>query len=122
MSIVQGIRVAVPFQINQTDLLAGTSHEMIAPITGYIRAISTTVQVAITTGGVVTVENAGDAVAGASITVADAATKGTIQTAAATPEGTYQAVTQGDRVEVIPSAAFATAGALNGYVEFSSAL
>lgn len=123
MSLKMGNSVVVPFDINQTDLLAGTALEMVAPIDGFIEGFYTTVQVAVTTGGVVKLQKGASPadVAGASLSVADAAPKGTIQSATATKGSTTRAVSKGDRVLVVPAAEFATAGALNGFVEFVSA-
>lgn len=123
MSQKMGNSVVVPFDINQTDVLAATAFEMVAPIDGFIEGFYTTVQVAIGTGGVVKLQKGATPadVAGASITVANSATKGTIQSATATKGSSTRAVSKGDRVLVVPAAEFATAGALNGFVEFVSA-
>ena len=119
MSLIMGERATLPFIFNQTDLLAGTSQELIAPCDGFVNELHTTVQAAPTTGGAIGV-GLGDtptAVAGLSITVADAAVKGTRQSAVATPGDATRVVKKGDRIQVTAAAAFATAGALNGYVE-----
>lgn len=110
-------RQRVPFAINQTDLLAGTSAELIAPCDGYIVGLYSTIQAAVTTGGVLTVEASTVAVTGLSITVADGATKGTRQSDVIDYGVATGKVKKGDRIEVQPSAAFDTAGAVSGYVE-----
>lgn len=111
-------KIQLPFSINQTDLLAPTAAELIAPCAGYISMLKTTVQVAVTTGGAITVEVATVAVTGLSITVADAATKGTVQSdTPTTPRSATTLVAAGDRITITPAAAFATAGAVNGYLE-----
>lgn len=120
MGIQIGQEHRVDFAINQTDLLAGTSYEIIAPVSGFIRDIYSTVQVAVGTGGVLKVAVGTTDVAGAAITVADAATKGTVQSAAATRTSTTRKVTKGDRIQVIPAAEFATAGALNGFITINT--
>lgn len=121
MSLKMGQDVHVQFSIPQTELLAGTAIEVIAPVDGYIKELYTTVQTAVTTGGVVTVEVETVAVAGLSITVADAATKGTVQSGTPTAGSSTRAVSKGDRIEIIPSAAFDTAGALAGFLTINTA-
>lgn len=115
-----GNTIPLPYEINATDLAAGTSFEMIAPITGIIKGFSNTIQVAIVTGGAIKLAIGTTDVVGASITVADAATKGTVQTVDATVPSATRSVTKGDRVQIIPAAAFNGGGAVNGFVEFSS--
>ena len=102
------------FAINSVDTLAGTSQELIAPCDGHIVGMDTIVQVAINTGGTITAAIGTTAVAGLSITVADSATKGTVQSDTPTgPSGTRK-FRKGDRIQIIPAAAFATAGAVSG--------
>lgn len=115
MSIVAGKRVALPFQIDQATLIANTSVELVAPFDGYVEELRTTVQAAVTTGGTVTVLLGDSAVAvtGLSVTVANAATKGTRAVDTATEGTTTRAVAKGDRIQIKPTS-FATAGALNG--------
>lgn len=140
-------KVRVPFQINQTDLLAHTTQHFIAPIDGVVDEIGVVAQVAVTTGGTVAVESvpavynteggldttsfvnaiSGDtlaagsgskgAVAGASVTVADAATVGTVVISKATVGDASALVVKGQAIE-LDLAGFATAGALNGYIQF----
>ncbi len=109
--------VRLPFFINQVDLLAATSAELVAPIAGRITKLVTTVQVAVTTGGAVTVEVAGVAVDGLSIAVANGATKGTIQSDTPTAAHATAVVAVGDRIEIQPATDFDTAGAISGYLE-----
>lgn len=120
MSIQIGYEHYLPFQINQTDLLAGTSCEMIAPVDGFIREVHSTVQVAVGTGGVLKVAVGTTDVAGAAITIADSATKGTVQTATATRTSTTRKVSKGDRIQIIPAAEFATSGAVNGILTINT--
>lgn len=124
MSLKAGALVYVQFAINQTDLLAGTSAELIAPCDGVITDLDVTVQAAITTGGDVTVKT-GDAgattVAGVSIAVATSATKGTRYTDSATAGSATRKVSKGDRIQVVPSAAFDTGGAISGFVTIATA-
>jgi hypothetical protein len=108
--------VALPFFINQVDTLAGTAAELISPVKGAIARMLTTVQIAPTTGGDVTATVGVTAVNGLTITVADAAAKGTIQTDQPTAGHASTLVNPGDRITVVPAAAFATAGAISGVV------
>ncbi|MDP2373162.1 hypothetical protein [Reyranella sp.] len=108
--------VAVPFFINQTDLLAGTSAELVAPVAGEIVGLNTIVQIAVTTGGPITVSVGTTPVAGLTVTVPDAATKGSILADAPTAGDASAVVTAGSRIQVTPDAAFSTAGAVSGSV------
>lgn len=110
-------KVFLQVQINQTDLLAGTSQQLVSPVHGWIERLRTTVQAAVTTGGAITVENATTAVDGLSITVADSATAGTRQADTPTANHATLQVAPGDQLEIIPAAAFATAGAVNAVLE-----
>lgn len=56
----------------------------------------------------------GVAVDGLSITVADAATKGTIQTDTPTAPSPTRQFNKGQLISIVPASAFATAGAVNG--------
>ena len=120
MSLVVGQKVAIPFAINQVDTLAGTSAELIAPADGFVNALFVTVQVGVTTGGEVKVAVGTTDVHGAAVTVANGATKGTRYSASATKRHPSREVKKGDRIQVIPHADFATAGAVSGFVEFST--
>jgi hypothetical protein len=105
--------IYVPYFFNQTDLLAGTSQWWAAPEAGTITELASTIQLAVTTGGVIAVELATVAVTGLELTIADAAVAGTVQHDAPTSGGT---VTKEQVIEVTATAAFATAGRVNGYV------
>lgn len=124
MSLKAGALVYLQFAINQTDLLAGTSAELIAPCDGVVTGASVTVQAAVTTGGDITVLTGpagATTVAGLTVTIADAATKGTVVSDTATVGSTTRKVSKGDRIQVVPSAAFATAGAVNGHLVIATA-
>lgn len=115
-----GRRVAVlPFAINETDTLAGTSAELVSPVAGRISAMAVIVSKAVTTGGDVTAAVGVTAVAGLTCTIADAATKGTVVSDTPTAGDASTVVKPGDRIQVIPAAAFNTAGAVSGFVEIS---
>lgn len=121
MSLEMGQDVHLAWAIDQTDTLAGTSAELIAPVDGYISDHRVTVQVAVTTGGAVKVQVGTTDVVGATVTVADAATKGTRYSATATKVGTTRKVAKGDRIQIVPDAAFATAGAVSGVLTINTA-
>lgn len=121
MSIEAGVRYSVPFVIPQTELLAGTAIELVAPEDGYIDELQVIVQTAVTTGGAVTVNIGTTPVTGLSVTIASAATKGTVVTDTATAGSATRRVTKGQRISVVPGAAFDTAGALAGNVIINSA-
>lgn len=113
----KGGAVYLPFVIGATELSAGTPTELVAPCAGRIAVLRTTVQTAIVTGGAVTVEVNTVAVAGLSITVADGATVGTRQSDTPTAADATAVVAAGDRIEIIPAAAFNGGGALAGILE-----
>lgn len=48
---------AIDVQISQTDLLAGTAQNFVAPMDGYWDSFDTVVQAAVTTGGTLTINN-----------------------------------------------------------------
>lgn len=108
--------VVVPFAIDQTDLLAPTNAELISPVKGEIVSMSAIVQAAVTTGGDLTALVGVTPVDGLAVTIADAAAKGTVVTDRPTAGHASTLVNPGDRIQVAPSAAFATAGAVNGFV------
>lgn len=122
MSIVAGDDIRVPFSINQVDTLAGTSFEAIAPADGFIKLASVIVQTAVTTGGAVTLKVGTVDVDGLSVVVPSAAPKGSVYSDAPTAAHGSRKVKKGDRIQVVPSAAFDVAGALNGYVEINTAI
>ncbi|OFX03273.1 MAG: hypothetical protein A3E78_12100 [Alphaproteobacteria bacterium RIFCSPHIGHO2_12_FULL_63_12] len=109
-------KINVPFFINQTDLLAPTAAALVAPCAGYITGLKSVVQVAITTGGAITVEANTVAVVGLSVTHADADAAGVVKTDSVERIATGL-VAAGDDITVTPAAAFATAGAVNGHIE-----
>lgn len=108
--------VILPFAINETDTLAPTNAELISPVKGEIVSMSVIVQKAVTTGGDVTALVGVTAVDGLACTIADAAAKGAVVTDRPTAGHASTLVNPGDRIQVAPSAAFALAGAVNGFV------
>lgn len=112
-----GGKVLIPFYFNQTDLLAPTAMQLVAPSAGYITGIRATVTAAVTTGGAITVEANTVAVVGLSVTVADGATAGTVHSDDVAKIATGLCAA-GDDITVTPAAAFATAGRVDGYLIF----
>lgn len=110
-------KILIPFFFNQTDLLAPTAANLVAPSAGYITGIRAIVQAAVTTGGAITVEANTVAVVGLSVTVADAATAGTVHSDDVLKIATGLCAA-GDDITVTPAAAFATAGRVDGYLIF----
>ena len=106
--------VDVAFTIPAAELSAGTTIEMFAPFAGKVKSMRTIIQTNIVTGGVITAKVGTTDIAGLSITIPDGATKGTVQadsTASATA-----AVSFGDRIQIVPSAAFNGGGAVSGFL------
>ena len=114
MALQIGRDFVLPFVIPQTELLAGTKIDLVAPFDGRVDELQIVVQGAVTTGGAITVEVNTVAVAGLSITVANSATKGTVQSDKPDEPSTSRAFKKGDRLSIVPAAAFDTAGAING--------
>ena len=109
------------FYANQTDVLAATSHFLANPVRGQVTRAVTAVQVGVTTGGDVTLEIGGTAVDGLTVTVANSASAGDIDRDQGTPGHLTSEINADSAVEVVFAAAFATAGALNGFVEVTPA-
>lgn len=124
MSLKAGQRVFLPFYFDATDLSAGTNQELIAPVTGFIVGIKTVVQVAIVTGGDITVKT-GDAlavtVAGLTATIANSAAAGSRVSDTPTDGSSTRAVTEGDRIAILAAAAFNGGGAVRGLLVIDTA-
>lgn len=111
--------ITLPFAISEADTLAGTSAELVSPVAGDITGLTVIVQKAVTTGGDVTAAVGVTAVDGLACTVADAAAKGTVISDTPTAAHASTKVSVGSRIQVSPAAAFATAGAVSGFVEIT---
>lgn len=120
MTVVAGTKCFIPFDIPATELGAGTAIDLVSPVAGVVETLIVLTQTAIVTGGVVTAKIGTTDVTGLSITVADAATKGTIQTDDATSGTATRTVAKYGRLQVVPSAAFNGGGALSGYLVVNS--
>ncbi len=117
LAAFQDNKILIPFYFNQTDLLAPTAMQLIAPCAGYITGLRATVTAAVTTGGAITVEANTVAVVGLSVTVADGATAGTVYSDDVLKIATGLCAA-GDDITVTPAAAFDTAGRVDGYIIF----
>lgn len=106
--------VYLPFDIPASELAAGTTIELVSPVAGTITKMQTTVQTAIVTGGAITAKVGTTDITGLSITVADSATKGTRQSDTPTAGDDTDVVAVGDRIQIVPDAAFNGGGAVSG--------
>lgn len=124
MGLKAGERLPLSVRLAATELAAGTSFEIVAPADGYLNELDLIVQVAIVTGGAITVltgDAGGTTVLGLGVTVADSATKGTRYNDKATVGSSTRKVSKGDRIQVVPAAAFNGGGALDGWLYLDSA-
>ena len=112
-----GGKIRVPFQIDQTDCLAGTPISVPCPVAGTITKLTTIAWKAVTTGGAVTMKVNNTAVDGLSVTVADGGGAGDLDSDTPTAGHASTTVAVDDELEVICASEFATAGALTGYIE-----
>jgi hypothetical protein len=109
----------IPFQINQTDLLAPTTQNFVSPVTGFVTSAAAIVSKnTIVTGGDITFAIGTTTVIGLTLTIPDGSVPGAVVTdTPTTPFSATTAVTAGQRVQVIPGAPFATSGDVQGYIE-----
>lgn len=121
-------RVYLPFQITQTDLLAGTAQQLVSPCAGEVVRVSTVVQVvgSLTAAdvGTVCVQIAGTAITGSTLTSYGTTAEANVGVAgsvasALIPESSTAAVSAGTAIQIKPSSSWASAGALNGTVEIA---
>lgn len=113
--------VYLPWEIEATELAAGTAENLVSPVAGYIRRARAVVQEAVGTGGDITTEVNGVAVVGLTLTVASSATAGTrYSDTPTTARSSTTVVAVGDRLTLTPGAAFATSGAVNGVLEIET--
>ena len=124
--MLNGVNIAPPprfvmtGQINQTDLLASTTQNLVCPFAGFIAAIRGVCQVAVTTGGTIQAKVGTTNVTGCVFTVANADPVGTLYSATPTTlRSATTAVAAGSRIQMTP-ASFATAGAVNYEIEIET--
>lgn len=114
-------KVYIPFEIEQTELLAPTAEQIVCPVDGYISRLRGIIQGAVTTGGAITVEVNTVAVTGLTFTIADADAAGVrYNDAPTTPFSSTTVVAAGDQITVTPAAAINSAGQLNGMIEITT--
>lgn len=94
-------------QMLEAAVDAGTAFNIVSPVAGSIRKLTTISQGTITTGGAITVEINTVAVTGLSVVVADGAVEGEVDSDEPTTLGSSTTVVAvGDRIEIIPAAGF----------------
>lgn len=120
MTLYMGGNVNLPFTIPATELSAGTTIELVCPAAGVIAGLRTIVQTAIVTGGDVTVKIGTTDVVGLTCTVADAAAKGSVVSDTPTEPSVTRTVAEGDRIQIVPAAAFNGGGALAGVLTINT--
>lgn len=82
---------------------------IVSPVAGAIRKLSTVCAASVTTGGAITVEVNTVAVDGLSVVIADSSAEGDVDSDTATLGHASTVVAVGDRIEIIPAAAFSGA-------------
>lgn len=109
----------LPFFVDVADELTGTAAnpELIAPFDGVVSRLGLSIRAAVTTGGVVKAKVGTTDVAGATLTVANSATKGTIAFASATYGDSTAVIAKDGRIQISVDDAFATAGEMEGFLE-----
>lgn len=104
--IMDGENVFLQDRMLEAAVDAGTAHNIVSPVAGRIKKLTTICQSAVTTGGAITVEVNTVAVDGLSLTIADAAAEGEVDSDTPTADHATAVVAVGDRIEIIPAAAF----------------
>jgi len=100
-------KVYINGQMLEAAIDAGTAFNIVSPVAGSIRKLTTIAQGTITTGGAITVEVNTVAVTGLSVVVADGAVEGEVDSDEPTTLGSSTTVVAvGDRIEIIPAAGF----------------
>lgn len=112
--------VALPFEIEQTELLAATAEQIVSPVAGRISRLRGICQTAIDTGGAVTVKVGSTDVDGLSITLVNSDAAGTVYSDTPTAGHASAVVAKGSQIQIVPGSAIDTAGALNGVVEIQT--
>lgn len=118
-TLIMGENVRIPFQINATDLAAGTAQQFVSPVDGFVVGIEAIAQVVIAGAASLTVDVGTTPVAGLAAAFADTDPVGTIHSGLPTAGDATQVVAKGGRIQVIPGAAF-TGGAVNGFITINT--
>lgn len=108
--------VRVPFQLTEAEMDAGGSFWVIPNVTGVVHDAATVVENTVTTGGDITFEIGGTAVDGLTVTIANSAVAGEVDTATATYGHASTAITAGTAIEIVVPAAFNASAPVNGYI------
>jgi hypothetical protein len=118
IGVVPG-KIRLPFSADQVTLLAGTTMnlELVSPVDGVITKMVVVTRLAPTTGGAVTAAVGVTAVDGLSVAVANGSAKGTTTSDTPTAGHASTVVTKNARIQIILDDAFASAGAIDGYIE-----
>ncbi len=112
-----GSKVRVPFQIDEVDTLAGTPISLLSPVAGVITKVVTIVWKAVGTGGTLTMKVNNTSVDGLAVVVANSSSAGDVDSDTPTAGHASTIVAVNDELEIVGDAAFATSGALTGYIE-----
>lgn len=102
------------------DVDAGTPFNIVSPVAGRIRKLTTIADDGGTTGGAFTVEVNTTAVDGLSVTVANSFAEGDVDSDTPTAGHATTVVAVGDRIEIIPSSGFDTSGDFNFVLEIQT--
>lgn len=118
-----GESVYLQFNVNATDLSAGTTQYLVAPITGHVSRWDAVTNVAIVTGGTLKIKNAAAVeMVSDTLTFANSEVVATHHFSTFSPGDASLAVTKGDVLTIIVDSAFTGGGAVNGMVEFKGGM
>lgn len=101
-------KVYLQDRLIEADVDAGTEKNIVSPVAGTIKKLTTVCDGAVTTGGAVTVEVNTTAVDGLSVTIGDGAAEGEVDSDTPTVGHASTAVAVGDRIEIVPASAFSS--------------
>lgn len=121
--VVLGRRPGVVYlsgKILEAAVDGATPLNIVSPVAGNIRKLTTICAGAVTTGGAITVEVNTVAVNGLSVTIADSSAEGDVDSDTATAGHATTAVAVGDRIEIIPASAFSGACDLEFVLEIDT--
>lgn len=121
------VRKSIQFQFTEAELVANTALDLVADDDGFVDSLDVVIQKTITTGGTLNVQigpggtpGTNVSVAGMQMTIANSAAKGTVQASTVpTKLSDTRAFKKGQRIRILP-ASFATAGALNGQINYNT--
>lgn len=115
-----GDKNVIQFVFTEANFIGNLALDLVAPEDGFVEELQVIVDKANTSAaGVKVTIGASTDVAGAAVTVAAAAAKGTIYSAIATKGSLTKEFKKGDRLRVVPSGA-ATAGNITGNILYTT--